>query len=178
VNSRAIARWVLRLVIAGWWALLALVILVAGLVAWHPYRVGPAQPIPFSHHVHATYKQISCLFCHDGADRSPEAGVPEVDKCLLCHNVIVPHFEPISRLHGYADRGQPVPWVRVYKLPEFVFFDHQMHIRRNVDCSECHGDVRSMDRIMKMKPFTMGFCVDCHLRPEYQASVDCWTCHR
>jgi hypothetical protein len=167
-----------RAVSVVWWLIVLGGCLALTLFALRPYRVGPSQPIPFSHRVHAGDKQISCLFCHDGADRSPDAGMPAVGKCLLCHNVIIPDFAPIQRLHGYYDRGRPVPWVRVYRLNDFVFFNHEMHVRRNVDCGHCHGNVKGMDRIILNEKLEMGFCVDCHRRPEYKASVDCWVCHR
>ncbi len=78
----------------------------------YPYPVGPEQPLPFSHRIHAGVRGISCIFCHSGADRSPVAGIPEVRKCLLCHNVIAPQFPPIQRLHDYYNRGEPVPSTR------------------------------------------------------------------
>ena len=172
--SRAVAfvrRWL-------WPAAIVAALGVMGTFALHPYPVGPKQPLPFSHRIHAGLKQISCVFCHDGVDRSSNAGLPEVGKCLLCHNVIIPNFEPIQKLHTYYETNSPIPWQRVYPLPDFVFFNHQMHIRRGVDCGHCHGDVKSMDRIQLNQTLTMGFCVDCHRKPEYNASVDCYTCHR
>jgi hypothetical protein len=160
------------------WTAGAVVTLVLVAVALHPHWVGPEQPLPFSHLVHAGYKQISCLFCHNGADRSPEAGMPEEAKCLLCHDRIITDFAPIKQLRQYHDSRTPIPWVRVYKLSDFVFFNHEMHIRKNVDCGECHGDVKGMDRIMLPQTLDMGWCVDCHRKPENKASVDCLTCHR
>jgi hypothetical protein len=160
------------------WGAVALAALALAAVAVRPQAVGPEQPIPFSHLVHAGYKQISCLFCHDSADRSPDAGMPEVAKCLLCHDRIIPDFPPIKKLRAYYDSRTPIPWVRVYKLSDFVFFNHEMHIRKNIDCGQCHGEVKDMDRIMLNQDLVMGWCVDCHRKPENKASVDCWLCHR
>ena len=143
--------------------------------ALHPYAVGVAQPIPISHKIHAGVRQISCLFCHDGADRSTNAGMPEVRKCLLCHNAIITDFAPIQDLHGYFDRGEPVPWKRVYNLPDYARFSHEMHLAAGVDCGQCHGDVRNMDRIIQAMPMEMGFCVDCH--KANNARTACPTCH-
>jgi hypothetical protein len=161
-----------------WWLLLAASLAVLIVLAVHPAPVGPEQPIPFSHRLHAGDKGISCLFCHDDADRSPEPGLPELQKCLLCHNVIAVNLPPIQKLHQYYDSGQPVPWVRVYRLSDFAFFNHAAHVRRNVDCSVCHGDVKDMDRIVLNQKLEMGFCVDCHRQPQNHESVDCWLCHR
>lgn len=112
------------------WAVILSSIAAIAVAAWlihygaYPYQVGPKQPLPFSHRIHAGVRQISCLFCHDGADRSKNAGMPEVRKCLLCHNVIITQFAPIRDLHGYFDRRQPVPWTRVYDLPDYAHFNH------------------------------------------------------
>ena len=165
VLSRASFGLLAGMVVLGW---------LAYRVAY-PYAVGPEQPLPFSHRIHAGVREISCLFCHNGADRSPVAGMPEVEKCLLCHNVIIKDFEPIQRLRGYYNRGEPIPWVRVYQLPEYEHFNHEMHLAKGVDCSECHGDVKAMDRIITAYTIDMGFCVDCHRRK--QAPVDCTVCH-
>lgn len=115
------------------------------------------------------------MFCHNGAERSPVAGMPEEEKCLLCHNVIIRDFGPVRQLHDYYRRGEPIPWVRVYQLPEYEHFNHEMHLAKGVDCSECHGDVKAMDRVIVPYTIDMGFCVDCHR--QHDAPVDCSICH-
>lgn len=137
---------------------------------------GPAQPIPFSHRIHATTKQISCFFCHQYATVSDHPGIPQVEKCLLCHRVIASNFRPIRRILEYKARNQGIPWVRVGVVPDFVFFSHQIHLARRFDCSRCHGNVMAMDRIRQVNVFNMGFCVNCHWANG--ASTDCYTCHR
>jgi len=164
--------WVWRLGVVG-------LIGAVSLLALRPYRnTGPAQPIPFSHGHHADDMGISCFFCHDGADRSQVAGMPSVDKCLLCHDVLLRDFPPLRPLHEHAQAGTPVPWARVYRLPDYVFFNHQQHVLEGIDCGHCHGDVKGMERIALNQPIDMGFCVDCHRLPEHNVSVDCWLCHR
>ena len=173
-RRRALRRWRKALFAAG--ATVAAVGLLFSLGrALYPYRVGPAQPIPFSHRIHAGVREISCLFCHDGADRSESAGMPEVRKCLLCHNVIVKDFDPVRKLHDYYNRGEPIPWRRVYLLPDYAHFTHEMHLAGGIDCGECHGAVKKMDRIVQAMPMEMGFCVDCHRRND--APVACTICH-
>jgi hypothetical protein len=176
VDPQLLARWRPRLKrLAG----AVIVILVIGGVAKFAVArayPGPRQPIPFSHRVHAGLKGISCLFCHPDADRGPYPGLPAVDKCRLCHSVIIPEFRPIRSLHAYKQRNQGVPWVRVNVVPDFVFFHHQIHLSRGIDCGKCHGDVKNMDRIYEVNRMSMGFCVDCHR--QNRASTDCWTCHR
>jgi hypothetical protein len=146
-----------------------------GLRLLYPYEVGPRQPIPFSHRVHAGQKQISCFFCHPFADRSPNPGMPEVSTCMLCHEKIIREFPPIQELRAYDDSGTPIPWAKVTVLAEFAHVTHEMHIRDGIDCGRCHGDVKAMDRILLVDDFTMGFCVDCHR--EEDATVDCLACH-
>ena len=104
--ARRASVWLCWLVVAG--------ALVGG-AAWalRPHAVGPKQPIPFSHHRHAGIREISCLFCHTGVDRSSVAGMPSVEKCLLCHNVIAEKFGPIKKLHDAYDNGEPIRWERV-----------------------------------------------------------------
>lgn len=142
---------------------------------------GPAQPVPFSHRVHADTKNISCFFCHSSALRSNNAGIPPVEKCLLCHDVIAVNFRPIAKIHDYKNRNEPIPWVRVDKVPDFVHFSHQAHLTnasksgKRFDCSACHGNVRQMDRIRQVYNLEMGFCVDCHWKNNF--STNCYTCH-
>jgi hypothetical protein len=140
-----------------------------------PAEVGPAQPIPFSHRVHAGVRQIDCLFCHDAADRSDSAGMPGTEKCLLCHRIIIPDLPRIERIEEYNDRNEAVPWVRIYRLPAYVRFSHQVHLAGFVDCGECHGDVKAMDRISQVWPATMGSCIHC--MRQRQAPIGCWVCH-
>jgi hypothetical protein len=176
VDPEFIARWLpwLRRILGTSGALLG----VAGVAVLVGMRLhpGPTQPIPFSHRLHAELKGISCLFCHSEVDRSAHPGMPPVEKCLLCHNVIIPEFEPIQVLHQAKREGKGVPWNRVNVVPDFVFFNHQIHVARGFDCGQCHGDIRNMDRVKQEHRFTMGFCVDCH--KANQGPTNCQACHR
>ncbi len=139
--------------------------------------VGPVQPIPFSHRVHAGVKQIDCRFCHSGVERSQNAGMPAVEKCFFCHDYVIPDHPEIQKEKSYLDEKKPVPWIRVFWTPEYVFFRHEPHVAwAKLDCSRCHGDVRSMDRLGRLE-FQMGFCIQCHKK--MNAERDCWLgCHR
>jgi len=133
------------------------------------------QPIPFSHRLHVTDKQIDCFYCHPYGERSLNAGLPSVEKCLGCHNYIIPEHEEIQKLVGYQERGQNLPWKRVYYNPDHVFFPHFRHLAREIRCQECHGDVEHADRLHQVT-FYMGFCLDCHQKK--QASLQCVACHQ
>lgn len=155
-------------------AITALLLITTGIILATLDR-GPAQPIPFSHRVHADTKQINCFFCHPYAQVSSNAGIPSVEKCLLCHSRIASQFAPIHKIEEYDLRDQGIPWVRVNKLPDFVRFSHQCHIAGGHDCSDCHGNVKAMDRVRPVYTFDMNFCVTCHR--QNRASVNCYTCH-
>lgn len=132
---------------------------------------GPLQPIPFNHRFHTQELLMQCEYCHGGTENSAIAVMPAVDLCMGCHRIVGANLEPIQRLRGYYDQGQPVPWERVYKVPEFVQFPHRAHIRSQIDCEECHGKVEEMDRVYKFATLKMGWCLDCHWQPGEDTDV-------
>ncbi len=154
-------------------------LLVAGFIFFFYFtpgtRIGPEQPIPFSHRVHAGVKDIQCRFCHPYVERSSFPGIPPVEKCLFCHNYIIANHPQIQKEHRYFNQRTPVPWRKVNYLAEHVMFNHQRHIRKAIECQQCHGGIETMDRI-KGTYFKMGFCIDCHRQKN--ANLDCWlACH-
>lgn len=161
----------------GWTALC--ILLAAGFVYFFygspATNIGAAQPIAFSHRLHAGHKAIDCRFCHPYVARSHYPGLPPVEKCLFCHNYIIANHPEIRKEHAYFNNNQPTPWVQVFYLPEHVLFNHQRHILKDIACEACHGEVKQMDRL-KGQRFKMGFCVQCHR--EKNANLDCWlSCH-
>lgn len=138
--------------------------------------IGPPQPIPFSHRLHAGVKQINCRFCHPFVDRSARAGLPDMKKCFYCHDYIIPLHPQLVEERAHLNREQPIPWRRIYFVPDYVKFRHQPHIElAKLDCVVCHGPVSTMDRLRPVK-FEMGFCIACHQKME--AQTDCWlACH-
>ena len=136
----------------------------------------PVQPIAFSHKKHAGDNGISCLFCHRSAPKSTIAGIPAVEDCRSCHLFISRDAPEIKKVMTFWDNRQPIPWVRVYGVPDHVYFPHMMHLRAGFLCSACHGDVAAMERITRTIKIEMGWCLDCH--KQNKASIDCWTCHK
>ncbi len=124
---------------------------------------GPVQPIPFSHRFHVQEIGMQCAYCHSGTESSPVATIPAVETCMGCHRIVGSQLEPIMDLRGYWDRGEPIPWERVYKVPDFVQFPHDAHIRNDLACAECHGAVEEMDRVSKVSSLKMGWCLSCHM---------------
>lgn len=165
----------------GHWVLaLLLVAILLGVMLYLYYfypdeGIGPQQPIYFSHRIHSGVKEISCRFCHPYVDRSQNAGIPAVALCFFCHKYIIPQHPQIVKERWHLDTKTPVPWVRVYYIPDYAKFNHQPHIRRGIDCVTCHGDVKKYDRLIQVD-FKMAFCVDCHR--QRNAPLDCWlACH-
>jgi hypothetical protein len=136
----------------------------------------PAQPIAFSHQIHAGLYKLPCFYCHSGARRSTVAGIPSVQLCMGCHRMAAVAKPEIVRLRGYFDRGTPIPWTRVVQEPDFVFFNHSPHIQRGLRCQECHGPVETMTQVRLVRPLDMDRCVACHRQKA--ASTDCYVCHR
>lgn len=151
------------------------VLVAAGVISAARLNPAPPQPIPFSHKLHAGTKEIGCIFCHPGAIRASRAGMPSVEKCLLCHDVIASKFPPIARIKSFERKDKGIPWVRVNRVPDHVHFNHRTHLGAGLDCSECHFNVKAMDRITEVRRFDMNFCITCH--DDSEVSVDCYTCH-
>src|SRR5262245_17458615 len=102
-------------------------------------REGPEQPIFFSHVVHAGSMQIPCQYCHANARRSSAAGIPSVERCMGCHKIIAAQGNPeVEKLLGYWERKEPIPWIRVFKVPEYVQYPHKPHIEAGLQCQTCH----------------------------------------
>lgn len=139
------------------------------------------QPIAFPHDIHAGQFQIDCQYCHFSAERSVDAGIPAVGDCMGCHTVVSGRNSPeeVAKLRDYFQRGEPIPWVRIYKVSDHVHFPHVRHVAVDagaLDCTECHGEVTEIEFMEEVEqPLVMGWCVDCHR--ENEASVDCAVCH-
>lgn len=136
----------------------------------------PPQPVEkFSHKIHAGDKKIPCQYCHSSARRSQTAGISPMNTCMGCHKFVRTDSEPIQKLTQQFEAKEPVHWVKVHDMPDFVRFSHEPHIRANVDCSSCHGDVASMDTAQQVAPMQMSWCIDCHVQKG--APTSCFTCH-
>lgn len=123
------------------------------------------QPIQFDHRHHVVDDGIDCLYCHFDAQRSPTAGVPATELCMNCHAQIwtdSPLLRPVRQ--SYFD-GIPIHWQRVYRLPDFVFFNHAAHVQQGVGCESCHGRVDQMANVYQANSLHMQWCLDCHREP-------------
>lgn len=172
----------------------------------------PRQPIAFSHarmagepvwvtndkgdRINAGGFGIQCLYCHTMPYKGRHATLPSTAVCMNCHTNVGLDKEWVLKMKEFWDRGEPIPWVKVHDLPDFVYFDHSAHLSAKdasgalklaaVDeqgksiapCATCHGRVDRMDIVSVTTPFNMQWCLDCHRKPSIKAPTDCITCHR
>jgi hypothetical protein len=152
-----------------------------------PEHSGPfsaQQPIPFSHKHHVGDDGIDCRYCHYSVEKSAFAGIPSSEVCLSCHAQLFNDAAMLAPLHESARSGKPLAWLRVHDLPDFVFFDHSIHIAKGLACRECHGAVERMPRIQRVASLEMQWCLGCHRRMARERGLDerrmtdCSTCHR
>lgn len=135
----------------------------------------PPQPIPFSHKAHAA-AALKCLDCHSIRKPGFAAGYPREDTCMACHVSIKAATPAVRKLAEYHRNRRPVPWVKIYRLPDYVWFSHQSHHQEaGVGCEVCHGPVAEREVITKEKPTSMASCMDCHAARA--APNECNFCH-
>jgi hypothetical protein len=142
-----------------------------------PTKSEPAkpQPLPFSHKLHARLG-LECFSCHPMPPPGWDMTYPAEEKCMQCHATIKTESPAIIKLAQYDKERKAVPWVQVYRVPDYVFFSHQTHYKKaEIGCEICHGPVAERDVITKEKPTTMMACMDCH--KEKGAPVTCRICH-
>lgn len=159
-----------RLSIYGGFVLLMVLGFVPWLVDRSPYvtyeGVPVEQPVPFSHRHHANELGIDCRYCHASVEQSSFAGMPATETCMTCHSQIwknSPMLEPV-RYSFREDRS--IEWVRVHNIPEFVYFDHSIHLAKGIGCTTCHGPIGEMPLTWSIATLKMGWCLNCHRHPE------------
>lgn len=139
----------------------------------------PAQPIEFSHKLHAGVNGIDCNYCHSSARKSKHSGIPSANVCMNCHANIVEGpvhgtkeiakiykavgYDVDSRTYIEGYEQQPIKWVRIHNLPDLAYFNHSQHVvAGNIDCQDCHGPIEEMDVVYQQEKLTMGWCINCH----------------
>jgi Cytochrome c7 and related cytochrome c len=123
------------------------------------------QPVPFSHQHHVAGLGISCQFCHAAVEVSSKAPMPPTYSCMTCHSQIWTGADVLAPVRDSLARGQPIAWSKVTNVPDYVYFNHSIHIAKGVGCESCHGHVDRMTLTQKTRSFTMQFCLDCHRNP-------------
>ncbi|MFW5883149.1 MAG: cytochrome c3 family protein [Verrucomicrobiota bacterium] len=146
-------------------------------------RVGyqPTQPVSFSHAIHVEQLGLDCRYCHQHVDESEHSNVPTANTCMNCHTMVLandPRLQLVKESYETADgpqpgqpvqpttSGQTIPWVRIHRTPDYVYFNHAVHVNRGISCIECHGRVDQMEVVWHDKSHSMAFCLECHRNPE------------
>lgn len=150
------------------------VLVATAVVAFYYYgeprytRVGfaPDQPVPFDHALHAGQLGLDCRYCHSFVEQSGKANIPPASTCMNCHNQVRSQSPLLEMVRTSYETGKTIPWVRVHQLPDFVYFNHSVHVNRGVSCYECHGQINEMQVVRHEKPLSMAFCLECHRNPE------------
>jgi hypothetical protein len=124
------------------------------------------QPLQFSHERHVAGNGIDCRYCHTTVEDSAFAGIPPTETCMNCHSHILTEADILEPIRASFRTGEPIHWVRVHRLPDFVYFDHSIHVKKGVGCVTCHGRVDRMPLVWKAEPMTMEWCLECHRAPE------------
>ncbi|MGN6482492.1 cytochrome c3 family protein [Luteibacter sp.] len=149
------------------------VMVVAGVATWRGVIAEPnatdeavEQPIPFSHQHHVGEVGLDCRYCHASVETAAFAGMPPLSTCMTCHSQLFAHQPVFAPLRDAWQGGAPLRWTRVHDLPDFVYFNHAVHVSNGVGCISCHGDVAHMPLMRREAPLTMKWCLDCHRHPE------------
>lgn len=125
----------------------------------------PRQPVAFSHEIHAGELGMDCRYCHNAVEKSWYSNIPASSVCMNCHTQVLKDDPKLALVRESYQTGKPIPWVQIHKLPDYVYFNHSVHVNRGVSCVECHGQINHMDEVHQTKPLTMQFCLDCHRDP-------------
>lgn len=134
-----------------------------------PYytRVGVVQPqpVPFSHEHHVKGLGIDCRYCHTSVEKAAFAGIPPAKTCMTCHSQIWTNAEMLEPVRQAFQSGKPIAWTRLHNMPDYVYFNHSIHVARGVACVTCHGRVEDMRLMAQDKNMTMMWCLECHRDP-------------
>src|SRR5579871_3027498 len=124
------------------------------------------QPIQFSHERHVAGNGIDCRYCHTSVEESSFAGIPPTKTCMNCHAQIWTNASLLDPVRVSFRTGQSLQWTRVHDLPDFVYFNHSIHVNKGVGCASCHGEVDKMPLMYQENSLQMEWCLDCHRKPE------------
>lgn len=126
----------------------------------------PVQPVPYSHKLHAGNMGMDCYYCHTTVEKAAHAAVPPAETCMNCHVRVKEKSALLAPVREAYETGKQVPWVNVHVLPDFVYFNHSVHVTSGVSCVSCHGRVDQMVEVKQVQPLSMGWCLECHRAPE------------
>jgi NAD-dependent SIR2 family protein deacetylase len=108
---------------------------------------------------------MDCRYCHNGVEKSWFSNIPGASTCMNCHSQVLKDDPRLAIIRESATNNTPIPWVQVHRVPDYVYFNHEVHVTRGISCVECHGRIDQMDEVRHAKPLSMSFCLDCHRDP-------------
>ncbi len=159
-----------------WLSIFAGLLLVAELVLilavyfrsnyFRQINVAIEQPVAFSHQLHNGVLGIDCRYCHVSVNQSYFANIPATETCMTCHSQIKTYSPKIAPVIESYATGKPIEWNKVHRVPDFVYFNHAIHVNKGVGCSTCHGQVNEMPVVWQQQAMFMGWCLNCHRNPE------------
>ncbi|HEU5397179.1 MAG TPA: cytochrome c3 family protein [Verrucomicrobiae bacterium] len=139
-------------------------------VYWSPWTTREMmplkQPVPFSHKHHVSGLGLDCRYCHTGVEKSAFAGLPPTETCMTCHSQVWKRAPVLAPVRQSLAQNQPLRWNRVNDTPDFVFFDHSVHVNHGIGCVTCHGQLDQMPLTWKSHTLYMKWCLQCHREPE------------
>jgi len=154
-------------------AILAVILAASSIMAWRQsvadapaVEAAVVQRPPFSHQHHVGEVGLDCRFCHAAVETAAFAGIPPTSTCMSCHSQIFRDQTMLAPVHASFRSGQPLHWQRVHTLPDFVYFNHSIHIAKGIGCSSCHGRVDRMPLMRRVHSLQMDWCLSCHRAPE------------
>jgi hypothetical protein len=165
-SSNSIARVSLVAVVLGFFGFWGVVYAVYLSPYTTDVNVPRVQQVPFSHQHHVSGLGIDCRYCHDSVETSSFAGVPPTHTCMSCHSQLWTDAPMLAPVRESLAADQPLRWQRVNQVPDFVFFNHSIHVQKGIGCSTCHGRVDEMPLTWKAHSLYMRWCLDCHEAPE------------
>lgn len=125
----------------------------------------PEQPVPYSHKLHAGNMGMDCTYCHTSVLKAAYASIPPTQTCMNCHSKVKEKSVVLEPVRASWASGESVPWVKVHRLPDYVFFNHSAHTNAGVSCVSCHGRVDQMVEVKQVQTLAMSWCLDCHRNP-------------
>ncbi|MGH9887242.1 MAG: cytochrome c3 family protein, partial [bacterium] len=126
----------------------------------------PTQPVPYSHRLHVGELGLDCRYCHVSVETSPVANIPPTQTCMNCHRLVLRDSPALAPIRESASSGRPMRWLRVHRLPDYVYFEHRAHVGAGVGCASCHGRIDEMEVVHQEQPLSMSWCLDCHRNPQ------------
>jgi len=161
---------VMRLFLFGAFAAVVMTLLIVGGVSRSDYLtdvgIAPEQPVPFSHKHHDGELGLDCRNCHQQVEYAATAGLPPTYTCMTCHSQIWTSSAMLAPVRDSLASNTPIQWVRVNRLPDYVYYNHSIHVGKGFGCSTCHGAVDTMQLTYRANAFEMQFCLGCHRQPE------------